>query len=152
MSREVPCVPREDMPKLMSGAPERRDIIVTVRAARRRRAIEQSDAALALIGSEVRRDIRQVAGFAARNHIPCREIEVGSEELRALAAVCGIKAAAPGVVFGRDHWIEPATPRGALALGPELAVGSGAVFDVRVVGTGPAGGAAGVWRGLRGWW
>lgn len=148
---QVLCVPREDVLQLMSDLPEMSDIIVTVMAARRRRAVEQSDSALTLIGSEISRDIRHVASFAARNRIPFREIEVTSQEAIALAAQCGIAQADPGVIFGRERKIDPPTPRGAAkALGLHLEVSTGSAFDVLIVGGGPAGVAAGVYAGAEG--
>lgn len=145
------CVPRAEVLKLMSDMPEMSDIIVTVMAARRRRAVEQSDSALTLIGSEISRDIRHVASFAARNRIPFREIEVTSEEAIKLAAQCGISEAQPGVIFGRERKIDPPTPRAvAQALGLHLEVQAAAQFDVLIVGGGPAGVAAGVYAGAEG--
>ncbi|WP_187430008.1 Ferredoxin--NADP reductase [Roseobacter fucihabitans] len=148
---QVLCVPRDDVLRLMSDLPEMSDIIVTVMAARRRRAVEQSDSALTLIGSEISRDIRHVASFAARNRIPYREIEVTSQEALALAAQCVVGAAQPGVIFGRAHKIDPPTPRGvAKALGLYLEVSQDSAFDVLIVGGGPAGVAAGVYAGAEG--
>ncbi|MDW3222631.1 MAG: FAD-dependent oxidoreductase [Paracoccaceae bacterium] len=148
---QVLCVPREDVLQLMSDLPEMSDIIVTVMAARRRRAVEQSDSALTLIGSEISRDIRHVASFAARNRIPYREIEVTSDEAKVLSAQCGIEQAQPGVIFGRERKIDPPTPRGvAKALGLHLEVSTGSAFDVLIVGGGPAGVAAAVYAGAEG--
>ncbi|MGC3936291.1 FAD-dependent oxidoreductase [Roseobacter sp. EG26] len=148
---KVLCVPREDVLQLMSDMPEMSDIIVTVMAARRRRAVEQSDSALTLIGSEISRDIRHVASFAARNRIPFKEIEVTSDEAIALAAQCGIDQAQPGVIFGREQKIEPPTPQGvAKALGLYIETEKENAFDVLIVGAGPAGVAAGVYAGAEG--
>ncbi|MFK7879727.1 FAD-dependent oxidoreductase [Roseobacter sp.] len=148
---EVLCIPRGDVLQLMSDLPEMSDIIVTVLAARRRRAVEASDSALTLIGTEVSSDIRHVASFAARNRIPYREIEITSDEARALAADCGIENAHPGVIFGRDLKIDPPTPRGvARALGLHLEMSQNCTFDVLIVGGGPAGVAAAVYAGAEG--
>ncbi|WP_299963300.1 cyclic nucleotide-binding domain-containing thioredoxin-disulfide reductase [uncultured Roseobacter sp.] len=145
------CVPRSDMLRMMSDMPEMSDIVVTVLAARRRRAVEESDSGLTLIGAESSRDIRHVASFAARNRIPYREIELSSEEARSLAQQCGLADAEPGVIFGRDRKIEPATPRGvAGALGLHLETDADTSFDVLIVGGGPAGVAAGVYAGAEG--
>ncbi|MDW4499529.1 FAD-dependent oxidoreductase [Sulfitobacter sp. D35] len=148
---EVLCVPRQTVLKLMSDIPEMGDIIVTVFAARRRRALEDSDGALTLIGAEVSRDIRHVAGFAARNRIPFREIALDSDEAKALAAECGLAEAEPGVIFGRERKIEPPTPRGvAETLGFDLSTQGDTFHDVLIVGGGPAGVAAGVYAGAEG--
>ncbi|MEM6886792.1 MAG: FAD-dependent oxidoreductase [Pseudomonadota bacterium] len=145
------CVPRDDMLRLMSENPEMSDIIVTVFAARRRRAVEQSDRSLTLLGAEQGRDIRHVASFAARNRIPFREVALDAPEAAEMAQACGLEPGKPGVVFGRDHVIEPATPRAlARALGLDLAAVSGHLFDVLIVGGGPAGVAAAVYAGAEG--
>ena len=148
---ELLCVPRAEMLQLMSDVPEMSDIIVTVLAARRQRALRESDGALTLIGPEISRDIRQVAGFAARNRIPYREISADSEEAMALAAQCGIDRAHPGVLFGKEQKIDPPTPRAvAEALGLDLKLGDAGTFDVLIVGGGPAGVAAAVYAGAEG--
>lgn len=148
---ELLCVPRDKMLKLMSDTPEMSDIVVTVMAARRRRAVEQSDGGLTLIGSEINRDVREVGSFAARNRIPYREVEAESPEARAVAIQCGLEGGAPGVVFGGRVKIDPPTPQGlAQALGLDLAVGLEETFDVLIVGGGPAGVAAAVYAGAEG--
>lgn len=151
VASELLCVPRVKMLHLMSEMPEMSDIIVTVLAARRRRAVEQSDGALTLIGSEISRDIRQVASFAARNRLPYREIEISSQEAQDVALACGLEKAQPAVVFGGQQNITPPTPQGlAAALGLDLAIGTDETFDVLIVGGGPAGVAAAVYAGAEG--
>ncbi|WP_298843209.1 cyclic nucleotide-binding domain-containing thioredoxin-disulfide reductase [uncultured Roseobacter sp.] len=148
---ELLCVPRDAMLQLMSDVPEMSDIIVTVLAARRQRALRESDSVLTLIGPEISRDIRQVAGFAARNRIPYREIAADSDEAMELAAQCGIDRAHPGVLFGRERKIDPPTPRAvAEALGMDLRLGEAGTFDVLIVGGGPAGVASAVYAGAEG--
>ncbi|MFK7867642.1 MAG: FAD-dependent oxidoreductase [Roseobacter sp.] len=148
---ELLCVPREKMLKLMADNPDMSDIIVTVFAARRRRAVEQSDSALTLLGGERSRDVRQVASFAARNRIPFREVALDAPEAADVAAACGMASDTPGVVFGRDMVIDPPTPRSvAQVLGLDQAAVSGTLFDVLIVGGGPAGVAAAVYAGAEG--
>jgi thioredoxin reductase (NADPH) len=148
---ELLCVRRQDMLDLMSDIPELSDIVLTVFAARRRRMLDTSESGLILIGGEVDRDVRRIASFAARNRIPFREIEIDSSEGNDLAAQCGIDRARPAVVFARDQVIDPPTPRGvARALGLDMALRKEEVFDVAIVGGGPAGVAAGVYAGAEG--
>ncbi|WP_415921260.1 FAD-dependent oxidoreductase [Tateyamaria sp. SN6-1] len=148
---ELLCVKREDMLQLMSDIPEMSDIIITVFAARRRRMVEVDEASLTLIGAEVDRDIRRIASFAARNRIPFAEIEIESAEGDALAEQCRIDRAHPAVIFAKHHVIHPPTPRGvARALGLDVALRKEDVFDVAIVGGGPAGVAAGVYAGAEG--
>ncbi len=147
----VLCVPREPMLRLMSDVPEISDIVVTVFAARRRRAVEAQDSALTLLGGEESADIRRVASFAARNRIPYREVEIGSEEGLAIAQRCGVARAEPAVIFGSDRKVEPPTPQAVAAMiGLDLAVARDDLFDVLIVGGGPSGVAAGVYAGAEG--
>ena len=147
----VLAVPRDRVLKLMSDMPEMSDIIVTVLAARRRRILEIKQGALTLVGVEQSRDLRQIAAFAARNRIPWREVDLGSAEALSLAEGCGVSATRPFVVFGRDRAITEATPAAvAQAIGMDLAIASDEVFDVVIVGAGPAGVAAGVYAGAEG--
>ena len=145
------CVPRDEMLKLMSDIPEMSDIIITVFAARRRRMLDRSEGGLTLIGGEVDRDVRRIASFAARNRIPFVEVEIDSDEGSDLANQCRIDRAHPAVVFAKHQVIDPPTPRGvAVALGLDLALRKEDVFDVAIVGGGPAGVAAGVYAGAEG--
>ncbi len=144
-------VPRDALLKLMSDIPEMSDIIITVLAARRRRIIELSRGGLKLIGGETNRDVRRIASFASRNRIPFSEVDLGSDENRHLTEACGIEAGRPGVVFGQGEVIDPPTPDGvARALGLNLDLQKEDLFDVAIVGGGPAGVAAGVYAGAEG--
>ncbi len=148
---ELLCVPRAEMLRLMGDMPEMSDIIVTVLAARRRRALEESDSALTLLGGEQSVDIRRVASFAARNRIPYREVAIHSEEGDAIAARCNIDRAYPAVIFGQGQKIDPPTPEAVAAvIGLDIAVASDELFDVLIVGGGPSGVAAAVYAGAEG--
>ena len=148
---ELLCVPREKMLKLMSDIPEMSDIVVTVMAARRRRAVEQADSGLTLIGIDSDRNIRQVASFAARNRIPYRALDADADEARDAARACDIAPGTPAVIFGGDKVVNPPTPEAlAKVLGLDLTIGTDDVFDVLIVGAGPAGVAAAVYAGAEG--
>ncbi|WP_299611323.1 cyclic nucleotide-binding domain-containing thioredoxin-disulfide reductase [uncultured Tateyamaria sp.] len=148
---ELLCVPRDDMLKLMSDIPEMSDIIISVFAARRRRMVDNSEGGLTLIGGEVDRDVRRIASFASRNRIPFVEVEIESDEGTALANQCSLNRTSPAVVFGKHQVIDPPTPRGVAAtLGLDMALRKEDVYDVAIVGGGPAGVAAGVYAGAEG--
>lgn len=147
----VISVDRLAMLQVMSETPELSDIVLTVYAARRRRMLETQEAGLTLIGGESDRDIRRVASFASRNRLPFRELEIGSDDARAVCAVCGLNAQEPGIVFGQTQVIAPHTPREvAQALGLDLDFDAGTLHDLLIVGGGPAGVAAGVYAGAEG--
>jgi thioredoxin reductase (NADPH) len=144
-------VPREAMLTLMSQIPEMSDIIITVLSARRRRQLEERISSLRLIGEDDDRNVRRIAEFASRNHIPYISLPLGSPEAEASAHRCSIAPAVPTVIFGRDFVVTQPTPdKVARLLGLNLDFGNDEVFDVLIVGGGPAGVAAGVYAGAEG--
>jgi thioredoxin reductase (NADPH) len=148
---DVVEVPRLAMLSLMSSVPEMSDIIISVFAARRRRQLEHNDFnTLQLLGLELSKDIRQIAEFASRNRIPYTVIDLDSREAAEIAKLCGIKAGAPAVIFGRDTVADPNPEKIATLLGMNLDIGFSAVVDVLIIGAGPAGVAAGVYAGAEG--
>jgi thioredoxin reductase (NADPH) len=147
----VLCVPRDDMLRLMSRNPEMSDIVITVLAARRRRAIEYNVANLTLIGSTEDRAIRHIATFASRNKIPFLELASDDPEALTLATRSGITPGGPAVIFGGIEPVVPHTPQAvARRLGLDLDVEETEVVDVLIVGGGPAGVAAAVYAGAEG--
>jgi thioredoxin reductase (NADPH) len=145
------CVGREVMLDLMSRIPEMSDIVITVFAARRRRLLESGRASLTLIGAEVDRTIRAIAGFAGRNRIPFRSLTLDEAEAEALANACSIAPNAPAVIFGKDTPIPEPTPRKIAArLGLDMDFHAETWHDVLIVGGGPAGIAAAVYAGSEG--
>jgi thioredoxin reductase (NADPH) len=144
-------VPREAMLALMSSIPEMSDIIITVYSARRRRQIDEKDSSLQLIGEDDDRDVRRIADFASRNRIPYTSLALGSPEAKAAALSCSIAATQPAVIFGRGVVVADPTPdKVARLLGLNLDFRDGELFDVLIVGGGPAGVAAGVYAGAEG--
>lgn len=144
-------VPRAAMLQALADVPEMSDIVVTVFAARRRRLIESGQAGLTLIGPEADRAVRRVEAFAAQNRIPYRAYALGTDEALAMARRCGVPADRGSVVLGERNVLADPTPRAvARHFGLDLAVEDGAVFDVIIVGAGPAGLAAGVYAGAEG--
>ena len=145
------AVPRAAMLEAMARIPEMSDIVVTVFAARRRRLIESNDAALTLIGMDESRDVRAIAGFAARNRIPFRTPEDDPEEAADVAEACSLDLKGPAVVFGKDRVIHDPTPRKVAELfGLDLDLDEERVYDVLIVGGGPGGVAAAVYAGAEG--
>lgn len=144
-------VPRDAMLRLMADVPEMSDIIVTVFAARRRRLLESQQAALTLLGADRDRQIRQIAAFASRNRIPYRSLDLDDHEAEDIARACALLPRHPAVIFGTDTVVEDPSPRKiARLLGIDMALGADHVFDVLIVGGGPAGIAAAVYAGAEG--
>jgi thioredoxin reductase (NADPH) len=144
-------VPRQTMLTLMSQIPEMSDIIITVFSARRRRQLEERYSSLRLIGEDEDRNVRRIAEFASRNHIPYTSLTLGSPEAQAMAQRCSIGPAAPAVIFGRDVVVADPTPdKVARLLGLNLDFKDDESVEVLIVGGGPAGVAAGVYAGAEG--
>ena len=144
-------VPRDAVLRMMADMPEMSDILVTVFAARRRRMVESEKAGMVLIGADQSRELRALAAFAGRNRLPCREVDLDTDEARTLAASCGAEQGRPIALLGRSQLVEPATPkRLAQLLGIDLGMPRDEVLDVLIVGAGPAGVAAGVYAGAEG--
>jgi thioredoxin reductase (NADPH) len=144
-------VPREAMLTLMSRIPEMSDIIITVFSARRRRQLDDRDSSLRLIGEDEDRNVRRIAEFASRNRIPYTSLSLRSAEAEATARSCSIAAGEPAVIFGRNIVVTDPTPdKVARLLGLKLDFPDDEMFDVLIVGGGPAGVAAGVYAGAEG--
>lgn len=145
------AVPRAQMLDLMAQIPELSDIVVTVFAARRRRMLESHASNLTLIGADQDREIRKIAAFATRNRIPFRSLDLQNPETAQIAARCDLHARGPAVIFGADTVVEdPNTRKVARLLGIDLDLDPSQIFDVIIVGGGPAGIAAGVYAGAEG--
>lgn len=143
-------VQRAEMLALMARIPEMSDIIITVFAARRRRQLDSRDGALILIGEEKDRAVRRIADFASRNRIPYSSLALGSNEAVEAAVGCSADSAQPAVIFGRDLVEDPSPERIARLLGIGRELVDDEVFDVVIIGGGPAGVAAGVYAGAEG--
>lgn len=147
----VLAVPRETMLRLMSETPEMSDIIISVFAARRRRQIDEQDSSLKLVGMDRDRNIRRIASFASANKIPFQAVDLDGPVPEDWAETCDLTDHQPAVVFGKDQVIEDPTPaKVARLLGLDMAVDGDQVFDVLIVGGGPAGVAAAVYAGAEG--
>lgn len=144
-------VPRDAMLTLMSQIPEMSDIVVTVLAARRRRLLESNEAALTIIGADQSRALRRIVAFAGRNRIPVRTLDLDTPAAEHEAKVCSIHKNEPAVIFGKNTVIDDPTPaKIARLLGLDMAAEADTVYDVVIVGGGPAGVSAGVYAGAEG--
>jgi thioredoxin reductase (NADPH) len=143
-------VPRLDMLDLMARVPELSDHVLSVFAARRRRQFESNTSAIKIIGADRDPRVQACEQFLSRNRIPFDSFDLDGADPEAVAA-CQLTDHTPGVIIGRDHRLADATPRAlARELGLDLDVCQNTVYDVVIVGTGPAGTAAAVYAGSEG--
>ena len=144
------AVPREDMMRLMAAMPELSDIVISVFSARRRRMLEQEDTSLKIVGADRDRELRRIAAFAARNRIPVRMLDIDSDAAREIAHCKPDVVLEPSLYFDGQRIEDPSPRKLAQIMGLDLTVGGDEVYDVLIVGGGPAGVAAGVYAGAEG--
>ncbi|MEM9678142.1 MAG: FAD-dependent oxidoreductase [Pseudomonadota bacterium] len=143
-------VPREDMLALMGRIPEISDIVVTVFAGRRRRIFEANESSLALVGTDEDRDLRRLESFVSRNRIAVKKIDLGSELATRVLEEAGCPIDQPAALFNGAR-LDDTSPRAiARLLGLDMPLQEECVFDVAIVGGGPAGIAAAVYAGAEG--
>lgn len=143
-------VPREDMLALMSRVPEMSDHVIRVFSARRRRQFELKNSAIKLIGADRDAAVQRVEHFLSRNRIPFQSLDMDGSDDDALAA-CNLVGHQPAVILGQDTVLADATPRRvAQYLNLDLDACSQTLYDLLIVGGGPAGVAAAVYAGAEG--
>lgn len=144
-------VQRIEMLDLMTKIPEMSDIVISVFAGRRRRQIEANNSSLVLIGADVSAEVQRIAAFASRNRIAFDSYDLGSDQAADAASNCDLSKNGPAVIFGKDNVIDPPTPlKVAEELGLSLDIDPDEIFDLVIVGSGPAGVAAAVYAGSEG--
>ena len=147
----VLVAPREAVMDLMAATPEMSDIIVSVLAARRRAQLESGFSGVTVVGPQDDRRVREIMAFAGRNRIPLRQFDPTSDEGKEAAAACSMDPSQVHVIIGRHDVLPDATPAALAArLGLALPLTEDRVYDVVIVGGGPAGIAAGVYAGAEG--
>lgn len=142
--------PREAMLELMARIPELSDHVIRVFAARRRRTFEESRSAIKVIGADRDAAIQRCESFLSRNRIPFQsyDLDAGDDES---ARLCDLTGHEPSIIFDGDTVIEDPTPRRiAERLGLDLEICDDELFDLLIVGGGPAGVAAAVYAGSEG--
>ncbi|MDJ0641264.1 MAG: FAD-dependent oxidoreductase [Erythrobacter sp.] len=150
MDTRVIEAPREAMLDLMSRVPELSDHIITVFAARRRKQFELSNGSVKIIGADRDPAVQAVERFLSRNRIPFESFDLDATD-QATAAVCDLSGHQPSVILGTDTKLEDPTPRKvAQFLNLDLDICSQRMFDLLIVGGGPAGVAAAVYAGSEG--
>ncbi|ABC62523.1 FAD-dependent oxidoreductase [Erythrobacter litoralis] len=142
--------PREAMLDLMSRVPELSDHIITVFAARRRKQFELKSSSIKVIGADRDPAVQRVERFLARNRIPFQSYDLDGSD-KETVEVCTLTDHSPSVIVDKDEVLEDPTPRKvAQHLNLDLDICSQRVFDVLIVGGGPAGVAAAVYTGAEG--
>lgn len=143
-------VPRVGMLDLMARVPELSDHVIRVFSARRRRQFELKNSNIKLIGADRDGAVRKVEQFLSRNRIPFQSLDMDGRDDETLA-VCNLTDHQPSVILGQDEVLDDPTPRKlAQHLGLDLDVCRKTLYDLLIVGAGPAGVAASVYAGSEG--
>jgi thioredoxin reductase (NADPH) len=109
--------------------------------------------AVTIIGSRFSPDAHRLRDFATRNGVPVRWMDLDAdEEADALLRQFNIPASATPIVLGTDgEWVSnPSTADFARCMGLEATLEADHVYDLVVVGAGPAGLAASVYAASEG--
>ena len=143
-------VPRDEMLALMARVPELSDHVIRVFSARRRKQFELRNSSIKLIGADRDRAVQRVEQFLSRNRIPFQGIDMDGSDEETLEA-CNLANHQPSVILGQGRVMADPTPRKvAQYLGLDLDVCRKTLYDLLIVGAGPAGVAASVYAGSEG--
>ena len=143
---------REQLLDLIQNIPEVADLIIPAFAARRRILIEQEEGGLTLVGSEQDAEALRIREFVTRNRIPFHWVERSDQEAIAeLSQNCELPSEGVAVVMAKGKVLHNPEPCDvARQLGLDLGVGRHLLYDVAIIGAGPAGLAAAVYAASEG--
>lgn len=149
---DVITVSNQALRELISTHPEFSDQIVTAFAARRRLIMEWGEGRLTIVGDPTNRTTLRLLEFATRSLVPHRFVDRTQDTWEdALAHHCALPQADAIALIGKDEMlINPSARDVASALGLDLEAKADRLFDVLVVGAGPAGLAASVYSASEG--
>ena len=143
-------VPRQEMLALMARVPELSDHVIRIFSARRRRQFELRNSAIKLIGADRDAAVQEVERFLSRNRIPFQSLDMDGSDDETLEA-CNLTGHSPSVILGRDQVLADPSPRKvAQYLHLDLDACRETLYDLLIVGAGPAGVAAAVYAGSEG--
>ncbi len=149
---EVIVVPNEALRDLIATNPEISDALVTAFASRRRLLLEGGEGRLTIVGDPSKRRTLRLLEFATRSLTPHRFVDrtqPGWQE--ALGYAEELPEAEAIALIGKDSvLVDPKARDVAAALGLDLEARADTLFDVLVVGAGPAGLAASVYAASEG--
>ncbi|MEM8893916.1 MAG: FAD-dependent oxidoreductase [Bacteroidota bacterium] len=148
---DVIVVPQATVRQLIATVPEAGDVIVGAYAARRRLLIEWGAGGLLIVGKS-RNRANSLLEFASRSRIPYRWIEQSdNDEFKEIKEKYDFPEADTIVIVGNaDILIDPTPQQVAAGLGMDLVADTEMLFDLIVVGAGPAGLAASIYAASEG--
>jgi thioredoxin reductase (NADPH) len=148
---EVLVVPAARLRELVTEDPDLGDIVLRAYLGRRNLLIGLG-AGIRIVGSRFSADTRRLRELAARNRVPHRWVDLEEDpQAEEILRQLGIRPEeTPVVIWGDLVLRNPTDSELARTLGQPLPVGEDDVFDLLVIGAGPAGLAASVYGASEG--
>lgn len=150
---EVLAVPLEEIREVVADVPDLGDRILNAFLMRRTLLLESGFAGLRIVGSRYSQETFRIKEFAARNHIPYTWFDLESDPAaEELLEKFDVPASDTPMVVCRDSRVlrNPTNTEVADCMGLDVRPPSEEVFDLVVVGAGPAGLAASVYGASEG--
>jgi thioredoxin reductase (NADPH) len=142
-----------DLRRAVDELPELSETIIKAFLMRRSLLLGDEFIGVRIIGSRFSPDTHRLRDFATRNEVPVRWIDLDADqEADTLLRQFNIPASAtPIVLSGKGEWVSnPSNADFARCLGLEMSLEADHVYDLVVVGAGPAGLAASVYAASEG--
>ena len=145
-------VPQQRLRELVATVPEIGDAVVTAFGARRRLLMEWGEGGLVIVGDENEPCALRLREFASRSQMPYRWVDRDDDAaMTQLRQTCDVPVEGTFAVVGHSDVVANPSPRDlACAMGLDLVADTDEIFDVLVVGAGPAGLAASVYAASEG--
>ena len=143
----------DELRRAVDELPELGETIVKAFFTRRTLLVDGGFVGVKIIGSRFSPEAHRLREFATRNAVPIRWIDLDTdEEAEALLRQFSIPASATPIVLGRNgEWVRNATiEQFASCMGLDAKLDADHVYDLVVVGAGPAGLAASVYAASEG--
>jgi thioredoxin reductase (NADPH) len=150
---EVVELPAAVLRRVVSESPDVGEVLLRAFITRRALFLAQGYTGIKIIGSRFSQSAHQLREFATRNAIPFVWLDLEVDvEAETLLHTMGVPASATPVVIGRDgRWVSnPSVSDLAHYMGLEHKADAEEVYDLIVVGAGPAGLAAAVYAASEG--
>lgn len=144
-------IPRSRLLELTSTVPEFGELVVGAYAARRRLLMEWGEGGIILVGNETSKKVKGLLEFLERSHIPFKRLDWDDPQVDKLRNRCELPDTEVAAIVGDAQVIcDPSRLDIAKALSLDLKINSDHVYDVVVIGAGPAGLAASIYSASEG--
>jgi len=144
-------IDHERLVHLIKTLPEFGEIVVRAFAARRRLLMEWGEGGLSLYGQDHNVRYLKLIQFLERNHIPFKRGKLNDGRIKHLIKNKELRDSDCIAIVGKETILINPTPfEVAQTVGMDITIDSTALFDVLIVGAGPAGLAASIYAASEG--